>query len=753
MTNLRFEPVFDSFLLATLLSVLLLGSLAIHPAFRRLEKRRQRVLSACRLGVILIIILGLFRPVWIYRTDARETPIVIFLVDATRSMLLPDASGTSSRWEAQQKMLEECQRISKEFTDDFEFQYYSYTDSATLLNDGRLPEKPIGQTTDIGSSVYEVIRSQAGRRVAAMVVAGDGTQTELQPTVEFQAAERSVARSGAPLIATAFGPTGGTGQSRDVAVEAMPEQYTVFVKNELLVRGTVRVRGYTNKEIMTNMIVRAADGSERLVAERAVVVARDGESAIVEVPVIFDEPGQYRLTMSADAQPRELTTKNNSLTSFITVLDGGLRILYLHGSRLGEQRYLRWALQASPDIELDHAFVDLRQRRQWPDDRGGLLANKNYDVFIIENIPASAFTKSNLAALAAAVDEGRGLIMIGGRYSFGPGGYYDTVLRNVLPIKIDRFEKQQVGPQVEMSPDLHWMDRGGQILKPVREHPTIRFKSGPANLEAWNSLPPLLGANRFSGVKEAATILLENQHDAPILVSGAYGAGRVLAFAGDSTSQWWKHGRQDFHKRFWRQNMLWLAQRDENSGSDVWLDLPNRRLPLGAKIEFTAGVRSATGEPVDNADLKVGWTKPTGENIDVVMERAADAWTGNLPELTEPGEHTIEVKAFRGAQSVGSARAVFEVMDQDLELGNPAADPDRLARLARQAEDVGGALVASEEVAKRLAQILKTPQKSTVAIQSKWRLGDRLWEAWLLFLLLVTLLGTEWFLRRNWGLV
>jgi uncharacterized membrane protein len=754
MENLRFEPVFDSYLLATILAILLFGSLVIHPSFRKLTRNRQRVLTACRCGAVLLIVLGLFRPVWVYRTDSRETPVVVFLLDVTRSMLLPDASGKGTRWEAQQDLLAKCRAATRRF-DDFEFQYYAYDRQANDVSNGVYPKKPTGDSTDIGSSIYGVIRKQAGRRIAAVVLTGDGTQTELQPAVEFQIAERSVSRTGAPLLATGFGPSGGADQSRDVAVESLPEQYAVFVKNVLMVRGTVRVRGYANKEIMTKVVVRSANGKEKVVGERPIVVARDGETAIVDVPVTFDEPGQYRLTLSAAGQPRELTTKNNELSSFITVLDGGLKVLYLHGSRLGEQRYLRWSLQASPDIELDHSFFDIRQRAQWPDDRGDLLANKNYDVFVIENVPASAFTKQNLDALTTSVEAGRGLMMIGGRYSYGPGGYYNTALRDVLPIKMDRFEQQQVGPLVEMSPDLHWSDPEGQILSPIRVHPTVRLKAGDANKETWNSLPPLMGANRFIGVKESAAILLENQHGAPMLVSGAYGSGRVLAFAGDSSRLWWQRGREDVHRRFWRQCMLWLAQRDENSGSDVWLVLPNRRLPIGATLEFTCGVRAATGEPLEDAKLDVRWTKPDGETASVTVDRVEDHWGGRLRDLTDPGEHVIEVTARNGngTRVLGTARAVMEVLDQDLELSNPAADPDRLARLARQTEDVGGAFVAAEELPPMLEKILDTPRKSSVSIQSKWRLGDRLWEAWAMFLALVALLGTEWFLRRHWGLV
>lgn len=753
MGNLRFEPVFDSYITATLLTALLVGSLLVRPSFRRLTKSRQRILTACRCGVVLLMILILFRPVWIFRTDARETPVVVFLMDVTRSMLLPDASGTGNRWEAQQKLLEQCRAAAEPFGDDFQIQFYAYDKELQTVADGSYPEKPTGSTTDIGSSLYEAIRQQAGRRIAAMVLAGDGTQTELQPAVEFQVAERALSRTGAPLLATAFGPTGGADQSRDVAVESLPEQYTVFVKNELTIRGTIRVKGYANQEIMTEIAVQSADGSKRVVGKRAVIVARDGEMAIVEVPVVFDEPGQFRLTLTAEDQPRELTTKNNSLSSFVTVLDGGLRVLYLAGSRLGEQRYLRWSLQASPDIELDHAFIDIRQRAQWPDDRGDLLADKKYDVFVLENIPASAFTKENLTALAAAVESGRGLMMIGGRYSFGPGGYSGTPLADLLPVKMDRFEQQQIGPQIPLTADLHWMDPAGQTLKPTRSHPTTRLKSGPENLAVWDSLPPLLGANRFAGIKETGLVLLENQEGGPMLVSGAYGGGRVLAFAGDSTRLWWQKGRDDIHRRFWRQCMLWLAQRDENSGSDVWLDLPNRRLSLGAGLDFTCGVRTATGEPVEDATLEVTWTRPDGTTRRVAVSRTDESWSGRLRELSQPGEHAVQVTAKRGVTTLGKARAVFEVMDQDLELNNPAADPDRLARLARQTADVGGAFVAAEELPEALRKLLQAPRETNISIQSKWRLGDRLWEAWAIFLLLTTLLAAEWFLRRSWGLV
>src|SRR5690606_3939083 len=214
-----------------------------------------------------------------------------------------------------------------------------------------------------------------------------------------------------------------------------------------------------------------------------------------------DEPGQYKLTMRALDQPGELVTSNNSLTAFLTVLEGGLKVAYLYGSLVGEQRVLRWSLDSSPDIDLDFVFVDPRNRARWPDDRGDLLRDSSYDVYLIENIDASAFRLEDLTALAKAVENGKGLMMIGGFHSFGPGGYYGTALRDVLPIEMGRFDRQELDPLGPISMDLHLTSETGIPLVAVRPHPVTRLGSESENDKIWSNLPPLIGANRFRGLK------------------------------------------------------------------------------------------------------------------------------------------------------------------------------------------------------------------------------------------------------------
>ena len=102
-------------------------------------------------------------------------------------------------------------------------------------------------------------------------------------------------------------------------------------------------------------------------------------------------------------------------------------------------------------------------------------------------------------------------------------------------------------------------------MVPVGQHAITRLTSDSDNAGVWSRLPPLAWANKFSGIKEGPgiRILLETPRGEPLLVSGEYGAGRTLAFAGDSTYRWPLAGFGREHNRFWRQIILWLVKHVE----------------------------------------------------------------------------------------------------------------------------------------------------------------------------------------------
>ena len=82
--------------------------------------------------------------------------------------------------------------------------------------------------------------------------------------------------------------------------------------------------------------------------------------------------------------------------------------------------------------------------------RKSLADLQNYELLILSNVPATALTQRQMEVARTYVqDLGGGFIMLGGDQSFGLGGYYKTVLEEILPVRSD-FEKEKEKPSLAM---------------------------------------------------------------------------------------------------------------------------------------------------------------------------------------------------------------------------------------------------------------------------------------------------------------
>lgn len=759
MSQLGFEPVFDSYLAAALLAgLLLLLALAIKPQFGSLTPRRRMTLTALRLFVVLLAVAALLRPTWITTVRTQRQSMLLVLLDMSRSMSLASGRSEQSRWQAQATALANSHDELARLAGKTDVKVYAYDSrlKPLELSAGKIhfPEAATGEQTDIGTTLNEALGAAQGKQIAGVLLLGDGAQTAFEPQVETQQAARKLRDDfAAPLYTVTFGLAGDAAQARDVAIDRFDEQFTVFVKNELLVRGMVRVRGYVNQDLPVDLILTDDKGQSKTIGHRTIRANEDNRQVEVEFTYTPQEPGHYRLALKAPPQPDEQVTKNNQLDAFLTVLEGGLRVLYLYGNLPFEQKAIRRAINASPDIELDDQFIDSRDRRKWPVKIGPLITSGKYDAFILGDIDKDAFSPEDLNLLADAVakqGQAKGLLMLGGVSSFGRGHYYGTKIADALPIVIDRLEGADF-PEAEL--DRLFFLRGPLTMVPVGRHPITRLSGDSDSAALWSKLPPLAWANKFVDVKQSpgTRVLLATPQGAPLLVSGEYGAGRTLAFAGESTFRWPLAGFAREHNRFWRQVILWLVRRDDLNRDDVWVKLDQRRLNPGSKVAVRAGARTAAGDPLADARLETTLIRPGGKQESLVLSRDEDEFRGTI-QPSAAGDYAIETSAYEGERLVGKARAEFMVFDRDVELSTPAADPDLMASLAAWTKQDGGRAVAPEELPKLLGEIAKRPPDYEVR-QTRWKLAGTSGDAWLMLVLMTSVLSAEWYLRKRWGLV
>ena len=753
MSQWYFNPVggYAAVSAAALALVLLLTLLGLPR--HRLSRRRRLVLVAMRVGVIVLAMFAMLRPSLVTTTTKPRSATLAVLVDRSRSMQIADAVGGKSRWEMLQATIDDALPTLRSLAEDFDVRIYTFDSAVHPIDFSEglvdLSDGAEGEQSAIGGALEDVLRREMGKRLIGVVLLSDGAQRAYAPRdVPPQGPARRLADLGYPLYTLAFGQPRGLGQARDVALKDLSVNQTVYVKNELAVHGMARIDGFGGQSVPVQLLFEAPSGEMEPASSVSVEARQTDETIPINLATVPQTPGEYKLTLRAAEQPGELVTTNNELSTFVTVLKGGVNVLYLEGALRVDQKFLRRSLDASPDIKVDYVRLDPRDPNRRPGDLLERFQPGKYDVYILGDVDSSLLTPEELEQLAGVVKRGAGLAMLGGFHSFGPGGYESTPLRDVLPVAMDVRERQRLGDAIRSDVQL----RGPVRMVPAKplgeRHYLMALGQAPTGERIWDALPPLEGANRLGAPKPTAQVLAETPAQQPLLVVQEAG-GRVMAFAGDSTWHWWMEGFEPQHKRFWRQVVLWLSRKDESSEGNVWVKLARRRFAPRERVEFTAGAISADGEPLQDAQFTVEVVSPDESTDAVNLVRRGDHVSGTFDETRLAGDYAIQVTARHDNEPLGSARSRFLVFQQDLELDNAVADPTLLASLAAMTRDVGGQSLAPEELPDLLARMKQRPIEMEIEVQVK----HTPWDTWPFFLLFVGLVSCEWYLRKKWGLV
>ncbi len=174
-----------------------------------------------------------------------------------------------------------------------------------------------------------------------------------------------------------------------------------------------------------------------------------------------------------------------------------------------------------------------------PGDYEKVLAD--YDVLIFSDVDAKLFQlapnffdrskfgktplvfRDRIRLTLEAVQGGKGLMMLGGWYSFtgelGKGGWGRTRLREALPLRCLDFEdlvETTEGFSPRLTPAGKPFFRGLDLA----------------------SMPPLLGYNKTRPIREGRVLLEVRETGDPLLAVRAFGRGRVLAYTSDPAPHW-----------------------------------------------------------------------------------------------------------------------------------------------------------------------------------------------------------------------
>ncbi|MDR0522098.1 MAG: hypothetical protein LBH00_09640 [Planctomycetaceae bacterium] len=761
MLRLSFYPLFGSYTAVAVMTALLAAVIWMRKpgmnAGLASSVHGQRILLTLRYLALTVLLFAMLRPVLVYTASHRLAASVQILLDRSQSMSRNDEIGGATRFNTAKKALDDAAPQLRQLARYSELKAFTFDTALAPLEcrDGQcsdLPEIPDGAETAVGFILDQLRERSAGKRILAAVMLTDGAQrTRPSRDILPQDAAGRLRDAGIPLYTVPLGQAGLAGNTRDISVDSVQSNDRVFVKNKLQITGTIRITGFTDQKIPVQLLFETNNTNEQgtsvlsmeAVAQTEVQAKEDGQAVPFHFSYAPQHTGVFKYTVKVPPQEKELSDRNNEQSGFIRVVDGGLKVLFIQGQRNFEQGPLRQSLHASPDINVNYLRIDKK---------GGLLHALHdavpYNVFILDSIDAAMFTPEELRELTKQVKEdGAGLILLGGLYAFGAGGYADTPLAEVSPFVLSRADRQP--PNQPIRQDIHWsplIPIPMQLTDSGKRHFVLRLDPNPKqNEERWTKLPPLMGANRLDKLKPGAVLLAAGTDGQKLLAAQMSGLGRVLAFAGDSTYRWRLAGFTEEHKTFWRQVVLWLAKMEGGGSGDCWIVLESSRLFPGDPVKFQVFMRNKAGEEVRNFPVKVSVLKPDHKTENAAMVTADGVPTGSFRSTEFSGDYVIRAETeLEGETKTAETR--FLVQNRNLELDNPAAYPKLLSDIASV---TGGKSVPHEQFGALITELIKQSGELVEKRETKTTLYDH----WTVLLLFVLLLASEWFLRKYWGLV
>lgn len=697
-------------------------------------------LLGMRIALAVVIVLILADPVLKSTEIRREPAVLAILLDDSRSMQVKDiieAGGEQarSRREVVNAQLDQDRSALRRLTDEMEVRWFRFDEEVASTDDGQITAR--GDRTAVGDALNYVHAAlgQSGRRIAGVVLISDG-RDNFSRQAEPSVAARALNDDGVALFTVGVGSDVPVAETSTLQARRLDCPDRVSALNRFDIRAEFVAAGLRGEPVELELQV---DGET--------VARRDfrPDSMRALVPAEFahelERGGLHRIAVRAKAPSIAGPRGEAEVAQFVVVSDEKIRVLYIDRARY-ERAAIARALEAAKELRLRK--LDPDQGAFASADAGQASSWKTYQVVLIGDVAPNALAQPALRSLREHVLEGgAGLGVLGGVRGLGTGRYEGTPLAGLLPI--------DPGAVGQIAGPLAF------LLTPAGQAHAIcqLAETSDENRALWSALPAMAGASRLGTIPPAAEILMVTARGDALLTAREAGRGRTVAVAFDSTWQWaFAHDQgADVQRRFWRQLVLWLANRQPA----VWVAPERPRYELAdlrsdkATVVLEAGVTSPlTGDRPDGVTLEGDLTRPDGTTQSLGWVAGAEAFASE-PAIDQAGAYRVRVRALAGDAAVGEAEAAFVVTDTDLEMLNAIADLDAMRELATLTRAAGGRYLPVQELGALWNDIETAGHVTEIQQIKRTRLVDE-W-VWFWFTVFLLVIATEWVVRKRLGLV
>jgi hypothetical protein len=649
----------------------------------------RNILAALRTLAVFLIAFLLVSPLVKSVSYQPQKPLVLIAQDNSESVKLFKSPGFDA-----QQFATDLTNLKKTLGDGYDVREYHFDAS---LHDG-LTNDYTGKQTDISSALHQLNDRFVNQNIGAIILTTDGLYNRgADPQYEAKNIKTNIY-----TIAL-----GDTISRRDLLIANVNYNKTAFLGNDFEIEVLAAAYQSNGESIRLNV---AEDG--HTVANQQIAVTNDAFKKSVQLKLSADKKGIHKFTISIAPVKNEVSLQNNTETIYVEVLDARQKILLLYNSPHPDITVIKQAIESNKNYELKTTRAAEAGNINWAD----------YSLVIMYQ-PAEG-----MAALAAKSKVPVWYII---------GNQTDiTALNQVQKIV-------QIGTNREEMQEVFAQQATGFSL----------FTLTDSTLQKLTKFPPLLAPyGNYSSPANGTALLKQKIGNVPtpypLLTFGDEGGRREAVMTAEGIWRWQlsefqTYGSHHAVEELFTQSVQYLTA---NAGQQRFRVYPAKNVfDEGENVLLNAELYNDALELVNTPDVRTDIKSAEGKSYSFLFSRNGQSYqldAGTLPA----GEYSYTAGVKLGDKSL-AAHGQFNIRALNQEARQSTANHQLLYALAKQS---GGEMLQPSQINKLAELIRKNETIKTVEYEDR-HYTDLIDMKWV-FVLILLLLSTEWFLRKREGI-
>lgn len=681
----------------TFLACLLLGGLyawLLYGTNKNLTAKLRYLLVAFRVLAVTILVWLLFAPLVKRISYTPEKPIIVLAHDNSISVAQVEPAGFNKA-----KYEEDLKRLADQLSSKYEVKTYSFSDS---VKNG-LDFSGQGKLSNASALVNQLNDELLNRNVGAIIIASDGIFNRGgNPLYELNKIK-------APVYTIAMGDTI---PKRDVLIANVNYNNLVYLDNDFTL--DIEVQAYASKGESTQLSI-AENGKK--VQEQHIAIDANSFVKNVQVKLKANKIGIQRYTINVSPVKNEATAKNNSQTIFIEVIDARQKVLLATASPHPDITVLKQAIEQNKHYEVTVVMAD---------DLNSVDVNK-YNLAVLYQLPANINVAS---ALINKLQEARLPIW----YIVGAQSNVNALSQAQKMLNFNRATGalQEVFPNVD--PNFTAFNLDATALKQLNSYDPLQVPF--ANMAINGNYTAVLN-QRIGKVNTQSPMLFFVDDN-----------GKKTGFLIGEGIWKWKLEEAKDEQSFPLVNELvaktiqYLSVKDDKRKFKVYTS--KSTFEENENVVLNATLYNDAYEPVNTPDAKVQVKNAEGKVFNYTFSKFGAGYNLNAGTLPQ-GNYTYEASTALGDKKY-TASGAFYVNALIAEYQQTTANHQWLYTMAQQSN---GKMYTPANLLQIADELEKSGQVKTISYEDR-KYEELISLKWI-FVLIMLLLTTEWFLRKRNG--